>query len=223
MREKWDGCRKCLERCEKTICEKMAAEKILKEVKRQDKPLSTAALPAGYHDRWSNLTKQYNGLCAWIASGENIVILNLAGGSKLDIYCWLFLIFFETFNSFVIVNLVSRQFVMLQMWNNWGYSKLICWLLTYSVHIIPFYNSDRMYVIIWRAPECMHNVRLKKNKFTVSRDVNCAKWRRYCNECKDKISKLASRKGVAHFTITLQQMMVQFPSISLLLISLLPN
>ena len=175
------------------------------------KPLSTGALPAGYHDRWSNFTKQNNGLCAWIASGEYIV----ARGSKLDIYCGLFLIFFGTFNSFVIVNLVSRQFVMFQMWNNWGYSNLICWLLTYSVHIMPFYNSDGMYVIIWRALECMHNVRLKKNKITVSRDVNCAKWRRYCNECKDKISKLASRKGVAHFTITLQQMMVQFPPIFL--------
>ena len=100
------------------------------------KPLSTGALPAGYHDRWSNFTKQNNGLCAWIRSGENIVILKLAGGSKLDIYCWLFFYIFGTFNSFVIVNLVSRQ--MFQMWNNWGYSKLICWLLTYSVHTSPF-------------------------------------------------------------------------------------
>ena len=89
------------------------------------KPLSTAALPAGYHDRWSNLTKQNNDLCAWIESGENIIILNLAGGgSKLDIYCRLFFDIFWTFNSFVIVNLVSRQFVMFQMWNNWGYSNL---------------------------------------------------------------------------------------------------
>ena len=116
------------------IVKRRLQKRFRKVWKDKMKPLSTGALPAGYHDRWSNFTKQNNGLCAWIASGEYIV----ARGSKLDIYCGLFLIFFGTFNSFVIVNLVSRQFVMFQMWNNWGYSKLICWLLTYSVHTSPF-------------------------------------------------------------------------------------
>ena len=132
-----DGCSKDLGRSEK-----MAAENIYKGLKRQDE---TAALPAGYHDRWSNLTKQNNGLCAWIGSGDNIVILNLAGGSKLDIYCRLFLIFLELSNFCVIVNLVCRQFVMFQMWNieairNWFADCL------HTVSISPLFMIQIEYV-----------------------------------------------------------------------------